>query len=77
MMGVLVVGAGTVAEYGLLGRKVDDENQVRALGDDDFVRMINVQQAGGWRLEEVMFFRKGDEISVPLGEPRVFEFRVI
>lgn len=43
LMGYLVVGVRTVAENRLVGGEVDDEDQVRALGDNNFVRMIDVQ----------------------------------
>ena len=57
LMRMLIVWGGAVAEDGTLSGEVDDENQVRSFGDDDFVRRIDVQKIGGRCLEEVVLFR--------------------
>ncbi len=77
LMSMLIMWVGAVTEDGILSGKVDNENQVRAFGDDNFVRRIDVQKIGGRCLEEVVFFCQSHEIPVPFGKPSVFQFRII
>ncbi len=66
-----------VSEVGFCRREVDDENQVRALGDEDLVFVIHVEELGGPGFQKFPLLGERDEIAIPLGEPRVFQGGII
>ena len=77
LVGFLAERMRGVSEVGFCRREVDDENQVRTLGDEDLVFVIHVEELGGRGLEEFALLGEVDEIAVPLGEPLVFQVRII